>query len=411
MKKQHLILLAGLVTMMISCNKNTPASSESIPELDSLVAQLQSAKPHILGYPVNQRSELHDFYEWYHSTGLDTLNLNNAGNPFDEEGYAMSTRQFERDVLEYFAPYYGFDVNNLWGLVTNSGTDGNNHGIYFGANVLYRQTGRNPIVYVSNEAHYSNMRICDLQNLELRLIKTDSMGRMLPEDLEQQLDPTRGCLIVYAMGSTFKGAVDDIETLNSVLDKYPQMPVYRHLDAALFGGYLPFTQYKEMVNCQQLNVQSISISGHKFFGIDSPCGLFLTSKDVYDGQDSFDIPYLNSNMRMISCSRDAIQPLKFWWLIRRVGADKWSEQAAQMLKSTQYLKQELTKIGWPCWCNEYSNTVFFRRPSQALVQKYCLACGYDELFGGNLSHIVVMQHVSPEAIDRFIADLQKEINQ
>ena len=39
---------------------------------------------------------------------------------------------FEREVIESFAPLYGFDLDNLWGLVTMSGTDGNNHGLYFG---------------------------------------------------------------------------------------------------------------------------------------------------------------------------------------------------------------------------------------------------------------------------------------
>lgn len=124
----------------------------------------------------------------------------------------------------------------------------NNHGIYFGANDLYNRTGKMPIVYVSDEAHYSNMRLCDLQNLEVKLIKSDPMGRMIPEELEAALDTTRPALMVYAMGSTFKGAIDDIEALNAVLAKHPEMAVYRHVDAALFGGYLPFTEHRKMVS-------------------------------------------------------------------------------------------------------------------------------------------------------------------
>ena len=38
-------------------------------------------------------------------------------------------------------------------------------------------------MYVSDEAHYSNMRLCDLQNLEVRLIKSNAMGRMILEEL------------------------------------------------------------------------------------------------------------------------------------------------------------------------------------------------------------------------------------
>lgn len=117
------------------------------------------------------------------------------------------------------------------------------------------------------------------------------------------------------------------------------------------------------------------------------------------------MPYLNSNMRMISCSRDALQPLKFWWLIQSVGFEGWSTQAKNILAQRDYLKQQLDAIGWPAWVNEYSNTVFFRRPSPEIIRKYTLAQGYDERFGGELAHVVVMQHVSQEKIDMFIADL------
>lgn len=289
-----------------------------------------------------------------------------------------------------------------------SGTDGNNYGIYFGVNYLKRKTGKMPVVYVSDEAHYSNYRLCDLQHLEVRLVKSDSMGRMVPDSLEKVLDPTRPCLIVYAMGSTFKGAIDDQKALDDVLARHEGMAVYRHVDAALFGGYLPFTEYKDLVDRRKTGFDSISVSGHKFFGIDSPCGLFITTRDVYDNQSTYDISYLNASMRMINCSRSGIEPLKFWWLMKTVGDEGWTEQAARIFENTRYLKSELKRIGWPYWNNEYSNTVIFRRPSAKVVREYNLACGEDAAFGGKLSHVVVMQHVTKDSIDRLIADLRNE---
>ncbi|MDD6780513.1 MAG: hypothetical protein PUD94_05830, partial [Prevotellaceae bacterium] len=56
--------------------------------------------------------------------------------------------------------------------------------------------------------------------------------------------------------------------------------------------------------------------------------------------------------------------------------------------------------------NKYSNTVFFKRPDDEMVSKYNLANSYDERFGGNLSHVVVMQHVKKDVIDKFIAELE-----
>ena len=385
------------------------AQTSGFPKLDEWVETWKAGQQTFFGYPVNQQSEMRDFYEWYLGAGMEVINLNNAGDPMTDQPWNMSSQAFEREVIEYFAPYYGFKLDDVWGIVTHSGTDGNNHGIYFGANYLKNKTHMEPIVYVSDEAHYSNMRLAHLQNLDMKLIKSDAMGRMIPEELEKALDTSRPVLIVYAMGSTFKGAIDDMHALNAVIDRHTEIPaVYRHVDAALFGGYLPFTEHRQMVSHEAMRFESIAISGHKFFGIDSPSGLFLCTREVYEGQADFNVTYLNGNMRMINCSRDAVQPLKFWWIIQKVGAARWTQQAAQMLECTAYLKQELDKIGWPAWVNKCSNTVFFRRPPADIVRTYNLAQGYDENFGGELAHVVVMQHVTKEKIDKFVKALKAE---
>ena len=401
MKKQ-LLIFAALAAFVL----NVSAQSSGFAELDEWTKIWKETQQTYFGYPVNEQSALHGFYEWYVASGMEVVNINNAGDPMVDEPENWSSHYFERQVIEFFAPLYGFQKDSVWGIVTHSGTDGNNHGIYFGAKYLYNKTGKMPIVYVSDEAHYSNLRICDLQNLEVRLVKSDELGRMIPSELDKALDHTRPVLMVFAMGSTFKGAIDDQAALNAVLNKYPDLVVYRHMDAALFGGYLPFTKFNNMVSHEAMGFDAIAISGHKFFGIDCPSGLFLCTREIYDNQNNFNVTYLNGNMRMINCSRDAVQPLKFWWLIQTVGYDNWVKQAQQMLECTAYLKQQLEEMGWPCWVNSYSNTVFFKRPSPSIVQKYNLAQGYDERFGGELAHIVVMQHVTKEKIDIFINDLK-----
>ena len=403
----RLTVAAAMLTFFCTTAWTQPTVKSGFDKLDQWTEKCHQERPRTLGYPCNQVSDLTDFYKWYTANQMENFLINNAGDPFGKVG-ALSSGAFEREVIEFFAPKYGFSPDDLWGMVTMSGTDGNNHGIYFGANFLKHKTGKEPIVYVSDEAHYSNFRLCDLQNLDVRLIKSDDMGCMIPDSLEAALDTSRPCLMVYAMGSTFKGAIDDQKALNRVLARHPEMAVYRHIDAALFGGYLPFTKHRHMVDRREVGFESISISGHKFFGIDSPCGLFITTREVYDNQTTFDIPYLNANMRMISCSRSGIEPLKFWWLIQKIGERGWTAQATQMLECTDYLKQQLTAIGWPCWSNDYSNTVFFRRPSDEIVAHYNLANSEDPRFGGKLSHVVVMQHVTREAIDRFISALKND---
>jgi histidine decarboxylase len=406
MAKKRLLSLSVAVLLLSSLVWSQSAID---PELDAMVEVWKTAQQTTFGYPASQESNLAAFYRWYLASGMDVVNLNNAGDPMTDDPSTLSTQKFERQVIEFFAPLYDFKLDNVWGIVTHSGTDGNNHGIYFGVNYLRNKTGMEPVLYVSDEAHYSNMRLAHLQNVEMYLVASDSMGRMIPDSLEKVLVTSRPALMVYAMGSTFKGAIDDQKALNAVLASHPEIPaVYRHVDAALFGGYLPFTPYRDLVSRESMHYESISVSGHKFFGLDSPSGLFICTREVYDNQESYNVPYLNSNMKMINCSRDALQPLKFWWLTKDIGYNGWTMQATKLLHQRDYLKHKMDSIGWPNWVNEYSNTVFFRRPSAKIVAKYTLAQGYDDRFGGELAHVVVMQHVSKEKIDMFIDDLIEE---
>ena len=223
------MLLFGYSTIVVAQSSNVVSSG--FPELDEWVSKCKVERPNALGYPGNYDGKLDSFYAWYAENKMENVLINNAGDPFENPS-ALSSLKFEREVIESFAPLYGFDLDNVWGLVTMSGTDGNNHGLYFGVNYLKKKTGKMPIAYVSDEAHYSNYRLCDVQNLEVRMIKSNEMGQMIPEEFEKVLDPTRPCLMIYAMGSTFKGAIDNQLELNKILDKYPEMEVYRHIDAA-----------------------------------------------------------------------------------------------------------------------------------------------------------------------------------
>ena len=377
--------------------------------LDAFAGDIVVNRRYDIGYPLNQKSRLIDFYKWFSGSGLNLTMVNNAGDPFDLEAkhLKLNTLDFEREVLQQMGPLYGFDPDQLWGIITFSGTDGNNHGLYFGAKYLEKKTQKRPVVYVSESAHYSSRRLADMQNLEMKLIPSDVHGRMIPEELEKALVPEKPALVVFAVGTTFKGGTDDMDALNAVLDKYPDLVVYRHIDAALFGGYLPYTEYRDVLNRKIHPFDSIAISGHKFFGIDEPAGFFLTTLDVRNNQNPFEVSYLNCSMPMINCSRSAMIPLKLWWILQHTSREDFEKQTALMLENAAYLKKEMDKIGWDAWLEPMSNTVYFKAPSRAVAEKFDLAPDWDDRLGGALAHIVVMQHVTKELLDILLAELSK----
>lgn len=376
--------------------------------LDHFAGDVVTKRPNDIGYPQNQKSRLLGFYKWFMGSGLNLTMVNNCGDPFDIEHKHLNfnTHDFEREVIQRMGPLYGFDDENLWGLITFSGTDGNNHGIYFGSNYLKKKTGKRPVVYVSDSAHYSSSRLADLQNLELKIIPSDVNGCMIAEELEKAIDPSRPVLIVFAIGTTFKGGVDDMPKLNEVLAKFPNLEVYRHLDAALFGGYLPYTEYSDFINIKCNPFDSIAISGHKFFGMDEPAGFFITTKEIRDNQNPYEVSYLNCSMPMINCSRSAMTPLKLWWILEHTTKEEYIAQTESMIENARWLKDQLDAIAWPAWLSEMSTTVYFKRPSEDLLDKYDLAPDYDERLGGELAHIVVMQHVTKDLLQVFLDDLK-----
>ena len=107
-----------------------------------------------MGYPFDQETNLTGFYEWLLETGLCNTTLISVGSPYKEAWDMLHVDEFEREVVDFVAGTFGFRGGH-WGVVTNGGTDGNLHGIYFGRKTLEAKSELPPILYVSAEAHYS----------------------------------------------------------------------------------------------------------------------------------------------------------------------------------------------------------------------------------------------------------------
>lgn len=397
----------------LSCAREGIRGREVEARLDAFAKRILEARPLVVGYPVNQVTDLKEFYEWYLQSGLYQAAMNNVGDPRKEDApIKLNTHTFENEVIDYFAPRFGFKKDDYWGFITFSGTDGNSHGMYFGKTVLSAKSNIPPIVYVSEEAHYSIKKLTDVQGLELRLIKATPMGQMDIDDFRTKLDPTRPALVVLAIGTTFKGAIDDQEQINKVLEETPPPAVYRHADAALFGSILAFhdEKAKEIVDAEKMKFDSIAVSGHKFWGLDEPMDIFICTSTVRNQLNPFRVEYLKDAIPTITCSRGAIAPLKFWWKINRTPGSAFEAMAATCLENAKYLHAELTKRKIRSWLNDYSNTVFFQQPSEKLMSKYSLAPEKSELLG-DLAHLIVMQHVDQKLLDQFVLDFEEDLTE
>lgn len=392
-------------------------------KLNRFADKVLEKKKSAMGYPINQNTSLDEFYKWYVEKKLYCVSMNNVGDPCKKEkdsNYSMNTHEFEQEVVDYFANLYGFEKENRWGFVTTSGTDGNNHGIYAGRKYLQlKSPGSTPIIYYSKEVHHSVKNLADVQNMKRCQIQAEPMGKMDIDDFGQQLDPSHPALIVIAIGTTFTGAIDDLKAVRQILEEKHMGHAYIHLDAALFGGFLPYLDgdAPQLVNRQINNkFDSIAVSGHKFFGFDEPMGIYISTKAAFENLNPNHIGYLDDTVPTITCSRSALASLKFWWKIKSTPFEEFQKQAKAILANADYLFDSLQKAHIKAWKNPYSNIVFFERPSKDLEEnkniqkKYDLAPGKIKGLGLeeslDVAHLVIMPHVDRELIDSFVQDMQ-----
>lgn len=191
---------------------------------------------------------------------------------------------------------------------------------------------RNPlVVYTSKESHYSNAKNVSFAGIgrnNIRYIPADSMGRMIPEKLEEQIiqDLEDGCIPTYVnvtAGTTVLGAFDPIDKIADITEKHG---IWLHVDGAYCGSIIFSEKYKHLLKGMERS-DSFSYNAHKMIGTPMTCSIILV-KDKKHLHNSFsnDADYLyqtdgddfNLGKTSFQCGRrnDA---LKFWTLWKSVG--------------------------------------------------------------------------------------------
>lgn len=348
-----------------------------------------------LGYPYNL-----DF-DFSSLQSLQSYSINNLGDPWVESNYGVHSREFEIGILDWFAKLWDISKEEMWGYVTNCGTEGNLHGVLVGREAL-----PNGILYCSRETHYSVPKAANMYRMDSVQIDTVETGAIdldhLRTCLQDGKKQNRPAIINVNVGTTVKGAVDDLDGILAILSEcgYAEEEFYIHVDGALFGLMLPFIKEAPVISFSK-PIGSISVSGHKFIGAPVPCGIVMTRKS-YIMNLSSDIEYLNSKDATIMGSRNGHAALYLWYAISMKGIAGLQKDVLLCVKNSNYLKDRLVEAGIKCMLNRLSCTVVFERPtSQEFIRKWQLACQQD------VAHVVVMPNVSEEKLQAFVDDLIK----
>jgi histidine decarboxylase len=363
-------------------------SAEDQQKLDRFYREIQTEAERFLGYPCN---ELFDYSPLFPFLQYP---LNNVGDPYLPSNYHLNTHHFECEVLEIFRTLTDATKGSTWGYVTNGGTEGNHYGLF-----LARELLPEGLVYYSQDAHYSIDKILRCLNLRSIMIRSHDDGRMDLDDLRETLRIHRDLppIVCATVGTTMKGAVDDIAGIKSIFKDLAIHRHYIHADAALGGMILPFIDNPPPWNFKA-GIDSIAISGHKMIGSPIPCGVVLAKKSNVE-RIAQSVEYIGTLDTTLSGSRNALTPLFLWYAFHTVGIEGFKRIIPACLNMADYAIAQLNKINRNAWRYPYSNTVVFDRPSPEVTRYWQLACQ------GNLSHLITMPHVTSTQIDRLVADI------
>ena len=451
-------------------------AQQTVARLTSTLARFRARRDMMLGYQWSQRldgyARLAPFLDFH---------LDNIGDPFSPSLTALNTKDFEREVLAYFArlwhargPSSISDPESYWGYVLNMGsTEGNLFAMWnardylSGARLLSGPDApaREPVLFYSADAHYSlakgaamlriptfgelgNARYpgqCPVTEDGTWPAAVSSIGGstgtgrvnvgQLAELVAFFADRGHPPIIILNLGSTFKGAYDEPETVwpaicdtlarNAMLDidDSGRQGYWLHIDGALGAGCLPFM---EMATHQGLldrpgptfdfrlpYISSIVVSGHKWFATPYPTGVYL-SKQKYRIAPPSDPRYIGSPDTTLSGARNGLSSLVLWYSIASRTDENQIQTVCSALGLAEYFTARLRELeaasGTQLWTGraDQALAVRFRRPAPHIVAKYGLVGEHartDTDEDRDYVHVFLMPHVTKETVDQLVTDL------
>ncbi len=326
------------------------------------------------------------------------LPINNIGDPFLQSRSGTHLHDLELAVLSKIASLAGLNDKNVRGYVTSGSTEAVIHALHLGRDTVKQNGTSKPVIIASDQCHGCVVKAARLLDTPLIQVASAPDGSIdinsFAATLAQHAE--NPCLVVATAGTTFLGGIDRTDLMVQALEATHRGRYRLHVDAALGGFLLPYTQASGW-NLES-GGHSYSVSGHKMVGVPIPCGIVIWEHDAYQLPNNH-LNYLCGPDTTLTGSRSGLAVGALWLALHQWPANRLSEQAHGCLDRAAILVELLTQAGWPAQRGEFSTTVIFPSPPANMCMRWQLPTE------GTRAHVVVTPRVDLPLLERFVASL------
>ncbi len=355
--------------------------------------RLQAAQATHLGYPYNLS------FAPVSPDRLSRYQINDLANPETGSRRGSAVSQQEREAVLWLMRLWGCpELEQFWGAIGASGTEGNLWGIYLGREML-----PGAILLHSSDAHWSVAHAARILAVPRMSVAVLLNGEMDMVDLAARLHSLAGrpVILMLTCGTAMKGAHDDISAALLAMRKagYNRDTSFVHVDGALNAMVLPFLQDVPdgILPSFDKAIDSLSISGPKMIGTPMPCGVLVTHKDHIARVMQVGAGLRSSREAMIGAG-NGHAVLALWARLFGQGYGSIAQDAMRCVRRAGQLAGDLAGLGAKVLYNPFSLTVVFPEPADVIVRRYQLACEDGQ------AHAIVMPSVTEGMLALFLAD-------
>ena len=332
------------------------------------------------------------------------------------ESVFSGTQEIEREVLNVIAvDIFKAKPNEFDGYIAPGGTEANIQAIWVFRNEFmhkYDAKLEEIAILASEDTHYSIPKASNLLQIDWLKIPVGFESREIDAValdtiiLEAKNKGKKYFIAVSNLGTTMFGSVDNPEAYISALEN--QQVMYRlHIDGAYGGFVYPFSNRDSGINFNNPKISSITIDAHKMLQAPYGTGIYICRKGLIENTLTKEAEYVEGMDLTLCGSRSGANAVAVWMILFTYGGHGWFEKVSILQMRTQFLCQELNKLGVKYFREPFMNIVTIDSSDlpKTLAEKYRLVPQQHQ--GDNKWYkIVVMDHVEVEHLTSFVMELK-----